>query len=258
MHRNREFIAACLSDFRFNHIYDKSAETLPQEYAATHPNCWLVGGTEHINAEEYGVKYHIDPVNGQKTGFFLDQRENRHLLSAFSSGATVLNTFCYTGGFSLMALKAGAEKVVSVDVSAKALQTLEQNLDLNGLRSEKHISIKQDAKEYLKECEEKFDVIVLDPPAYAKHMGARHKAVQAYRRLNESGMRLLKPGGYLFTFSCSQVVEASLFHGAVTAAAIDCRRKTRILNYLSQGPDHPVSIFHPEGRYLKGLLLQMD
>lgn len=258
MHRNTPVITEFLLASGWKHIYDKSKETLPETYAASLENKWLAGGTTPSMAEEHGLRFEVDPVKGQKTGFFLDQRFNRRLLSEYCNNASVLNTFCYTGGFSLMALKGGASEVISVDVSARALETLEKNLLLNQFNPSKHLSVKADAKEYLKLCERKFDVIILDPPAYAKHLGARHKAVQAYRRLNEQGLRLLNPGGILFTFSCSQVVDAELFYGAVTAAAIDSGRNIRVMHWLSQSADHPVSIYHPEGRYLKGLVLYVE
>lgn len=259
MHRNKELIASFLQQACWPHVYDKSKETLPETFASQMENSWLLGGTELSTAEEHGILFEVDPVHGQKTGFFLDQRDNRLLLSRYCREASVLNTFCYTGGFSMMALKGGAKEVISVDVSARALETLEKNLRMNPeLNATGHLSVKADAKEYLKNCEQSFDVIVLDPPAYAKHMGARHKAVQAYRRLNAQGLRLLNPGGILFTFSCSQVVDAELFYGAVTAAAIDSGRNIRILHWLSQSADHPVNIYHPEGRYLKGLVLYVE
>lgn len=258
MHRNKDIITAFLLESGWKHVFDKSKETLPETFAKLVENTWMAGGTDQTTADEHGICFEVDPVNGQKTGFFLDQRDNRRLLGEYSRNASVLNTFCYTGGFSLMALKSGAREVVSVDVSARALETLEKNLLLNPFDASKHLSVKADVKEYLKNCDRTFDVIVLDPPAYAKHMGARHKAVQAYRRLNAQGLRLLNSGGILFTFSCSQVVDAELFYGAVTAAAIDSGRNIRVIHWLSQSADHPVSIYHPEGRYLKGLVLYVE
>jgi 23S rRNA (cytosine1962-C5)-methyltransferase len=209
-------------------------------------------------AIENGISFHIDWEKGQKTGFFIDQRDNRELLGRLSNGKTVLNTFCYTGGFSLYALKHGANQVVSVDSSALAIEQLEENLILNGFNSQNHRSVKADVLEYLKEEGNQYDIIVLDPPAFAKHMSARHKAVQAYKRLNAQAMKHIKKGGLLFTFSCSQVVDKPLFNGAITAAAIEAGRTVRILHQLHQPADHPVNIFHPETEYLKGLVLLVE
>lgn len=209
-------------------------------------------------AKENGIQFHIDWEKGQKTGFFIDQRDNRSLLGNLSKGKSVLNTFCYTGGFSLYALKHGASQVVSVDSSALALEQLEENLKLNQLNGNRHVAVKADVLDYLKEEGNQYDIIVLDPPAFAKHMSARHKAVQAYKRLNAQAMRNMKKGGLLFTFSCSQVVDKSLFNGAVMAAAIEAGRSVRILHQLHQPADHPINIFHPETEYLKGLVLFVE
>ncbi len=258
MHRLIKVIANELIQLGFKYIYDKSKNSLPANYAEHHEDQWIGEKNTEVVAQEYEVRYHIPVELGQKTGFFIDQRENRKLLGHYASGKNVLNTFCYTGGFSLMALLHGAIRVVSVDVSQKALDMLKKNIHLNQLVEKDHVSIAADVKHYLKESDEQFDIVILDPPAFAKNMKARHRAVQAYKRLNLSGMNKVKPGGLLFTFSCSQVVDTSLFEGAVTAAAIECGRSMRIIHYLSQGPDHPVNIYHPEGRYLKGLVLQLD
>ncbi len=193
-----------------------------------------------------------------KTGFFLDQRDNRALLGSFAQNRSVLNAFCYTGGFSIYALKAGASRVDSVDVSQKATDMVEKNVALNGPFDRPHRSICGDAMEFLKKTEEKYDIVVVDPPAFAKSLDKRHNAIQAYRRLNEAAIRRTAPGGMVFTFSCSQVVDRELFIGAVTAGAMDAGRPVRVLKHLSQGGDHPVSIFHPEGSYLKGLVLLVD
>lgn len=258
MHRLLHMIANELKKLGFKYIYDKSKNSLPADYAEQLKDQWIGEQNREVLAREYNVKYHIPVELGQKTGFFVDQRENRKLLGKYVSGKSVLNTFCYTGGFSLMALLNGAKRVVSVDLSQKALDMLEKNLELNQLTEKNHDSIAADVKQYLKESSEQFDIVILDPPAFAKNMKARHRAVQAYKRLNLAGINKVKPGGILFTFSCSQVVDAGLFEGAVTAAAIECGRSMRIIHYLSQGPDHPINIYHPEGRYLKGLAIHFD
>ena len=219
---------------------------------------WGTTLTEGI-AIENGIQFAINWETGQKTGFFIDQRENRRLLGELSKGKSVLNTFCYTGGFSLYALNGGASKVVSVDSSENALKLLEANLELNQMVKMNHVSIKADVLEYLKtEAEDLYDIIILDPPAFAKNIGAKHKAVQAYKRLNELALRKIKAGGLLFTFSCSQVVDKGLFLGAVTAAGINTGRTLRIVAQLHQPADHPVSLYHPESEYLKGLVLMVD
>lgn len=218
----------------------------------------LLGEPHNVyEALEWGVKYQLDLLHGQKTGFFVDQRENRAILGEFSKGKNVLNTFCYNGGFSLCALRGGAAKVVSIDVSAAAIEQTKTNLLLNGYSPEEHPCLAQDTFKFLENSQEHFDVIVLDPPAFAKHLSARHNAIKGYTRLNTIAISKIKPGGIIFTFSCSQVVDKSLFYSAVVAAAVNARRKVRVLNRLTQPGDHPVSIFHPEGEYLKGLILQV-
>ncbi|MEC7755353.1 MAG: class I SAM-dependent rRNA methyltransferase [Bacteroidota bacterium] len=208
-------------------------------------------------AKEWGLSYNLDLLNGQKTGFFVDQRENRKKLAQYSSGKKVLNTFCYNGGFSLCALAAGAERVVSVDVSKPAIEQTKVNLLNNGYSPEQHPCLAIDTFEYLQHNSKDFDVIVLDPPAFAKHLSARHNALKGYQRLNAMALEQIKPGGILFTFSCSQVVDKNLFYNAVVAAAIQARRKVKVLERLSQPGDHPVSLTHPEGEYLKGLILEV-
>lgn len=210
---------------------------------------------------ENGHKFKANWATGQKTGFFLDQRDNRSLISHFAEGRTILNAFCYSGGFSIYALKAAAKKVHSLDSSEKALDLLEEHLEMNDLKEAPHTSIKADALTYLasaEACAAKYDLIVLDPPAFAKHRSARHAAVQAYKRTNARAMDILAPGGILFTFSCSQVVTPDLFNHTIAAAAIESGRNVRILHHLHQPADHPVSIYHPEGEYLKGLVLSID
>ncbi len=240
-------------------IYDKSKECLPTQFAYPLQNRWLLGEKEDITIIENDIRFHIDAVKGQKTGFFLDQRDNRALLGTYSKGKTVLNTFCYSGGFTLAALKAGATQVDSVDVSSNAIQLVEQNLLLNEYSSENHQSYVEDVMKFLRQEEvPQYDIVVLDPPAFAKSMSKRHNAVQGYKRLNVLGLEKVKPGGLLFTFSCSQVVDAPLFLNTVTAAAIECGRKIKLIHRLSQPADHPVNIFHPEGSYLKGLVLIVE
>ncbi|MEQ8908925.1 MAG: class I SAM-dependent rRNA methyltransferase [Vicingaceae bacterium] len=237
-------------------IYNKS------EQSVHHPNeivadgyLWGEADTPFL-LKENALNFEVDWVKGQKTGFFLDQRESRNLLAQYSKGKSVLNTFCYTGGFSVYALAAGAKEVHSVDSSEIATQLTDKNVAFLKTAG-KHQSFTEDTLDYLKQCQSQYDVIVLDPPAYAKHPRAKHKAVQAYRRLNQMAMRLIKPGGYLFTFSCSQAVDRKLFEDSLRAASIDAKRSVQILHHLSQPADHPVSAFHPEGEYLKGLVLHL-
>ncbi len=239
-------------------VYSKSKETLPGKFGETAVDDFLVGELEVQAFTENGVKFDIDFEKGQKTGFFIDQRDNRNLLAQYSKGRKVLNTFCYTGGFSMYALKNGATKVVSVDSSKRAMEAVEKNVSLNGFKPAKHESITADVMNFIKEGVFDFDLVVLDPPAFAKNIKNRHNALQAYKRLNESAIKGIASGGIIFTFSCSQVVDSAAFEGAVRAAAIDAGRSVRILHRLRQPADHPVSIFHPEGEYLKGLVLMVE
>ena len=238
-------------------VFDKSAETLAKSKLVAE-NGYLFGSSpETHQAKENGLEFRIDWEGGQKTGFFIDQRESRRLLGEMSKGKSVLNTFSYTGGFSLYALQAGATKVHSLDSSARALEIANENAALNGY-SDRHDIIQADAVQYLKNLGEEYDIIVLDPPAFAKHLSARHQAVQGYKRINSLAMQQMKPGGLLFTFSCSQAVDKQLFNSTIVAAAIEAGRKVRILHQLHQPADHPVSAFHPEGEYLKGLVVRVD
>ncbi|KAA9333046.1 class I SAM-dependent rRNA methyltransferase [Hymenobacter busanensis] len=240
-------------------IYDKSAETVPQKAAPGAQNGYLFGestGHEHL-VQENGHRFAVDWETGQKTGFFIDQRDNRALLARYAPGRRVLNTFCYTGGFSVYALQAGAELVHSVDSSKKAVELTNRNAELTGLQ-DRHEAYAQDVFTFLKDRHNQYDLIVLDPPAFAKHLSARHNALMGYKRLNVAGIKQISPGGLLFTFSCSQVVSMELFEGAIMAAAIEAGRPARILHRLTQPADHPVSLFHPEGEYLKGLVLAVD
>ncbi len=207
---------------------------------------------------EYGSRFYVNWEEGQKTGFFLDQRENRELLKSFCHGKSVLNTFCYTGGFSVTALKGGARVVHSVDASEKAVHLTEKNLTLNGFDPVENSCHAIDTFDFLKDKDGIYDVIVLDPPAFAKHRDARHQAVRGYQRLNTEALKVIKKGGILFTFSCSQVVDRQLFYNTIVSSAIQSGRQIKVLHHLSQPADHPVSIFHPEGEYLKGLVLYVE
>ncbi len=237
-------------------VYSKSTDTLPKRTDVT--DAYLFGSCEtpHV-AVENGVKYNIDWITGQKTGFFIDQRVNRRILGEYSKGKKVLNTFCYSGGFSLQALNHGATLVHSLDSSKKAIALTDANILLNNY-TEKHLSICADAMDYMKDLQEDYDIIVLDPPAFAKHREKRHQAIQGYKRLNAHAIRQIKPGGIIFTFSCSQVIDKALFTNTIIAAAIESGRNVRILEQVHQPADHPIHAFHPEGEYLKGLIIQVD
>lgn len=234
-------------------IYCKSSGTLPN----TGTDFFLFGNKEETVAKENNILFSVNWVEGQKTGFFLDQRENRKLLGEFSKGKKVLNTFCYTGGFSIYAMSAGAELVTSVDISQKAVDLAAKNMELNFPNSN-HKAIAADVFNFMKENHQIYDVIVLDPPAFAKSIKSKHTATQAYKRLNIAGLKALAPKGILFTFSCSQVIDDVLFYNTVAAAAIETGRNIRVLHKLGQGPDHPTNIYHPEGHYLKGLVLYVE
>jgi len=206
---------------------------------------------------EHGNKFQVDWESGQKTGFFLDQRENRKLLGSLAGGRSVLNTFCYTGGFSVYALQGGAAKVHSIDASEKAIAMAKRNLELNGFDPVVNACTTADTFEFLKDKKDQYDLIILDPPAFAKHKDARHQAMKGYQRLNAEAMRVIRPGGLLLTFSCSQVVDRQLFYDTIVSSAIQSGRTVKVLSLLSQPADHPVSLFHPEGEYLKGLVLHV-
>lgn len=261
MHQHIEEISRALQavyEKKLTAIFDKSAETLPKNISDIENK--LIFGTPQTNlVKEYGCIYEIDWEKGQKTGFFVDQRENRHLFGKYSAGKKVLNTFCYSGGFSVSALKAGAKEVHSIDISAKAIELTDKNVALNAAEFQgKHQSIVADVVKYIKEIEQDYDVIVLDPPAFAKNIKSRHNAVQAYKRLNAEAFKHIKSGGILFTFSCSQVVDKQLFANTITSAALESGRNIRILHYLSQPSDHPINIFHQETEYLKGLVVYVE
>jgi 23S rRNA (cytosine1962-C5)-methyltransferase len=234
-------------------IYCKSSGTLPN----TGTDYFLFGNKAEAVARENNILFSVNWVEGQKTGFFLDQRENRKLLGEFSKGKKVLNTFCYTGGFSIYAMSAGAELVTSVDISQKAVDLAASNMELN-YPNANHKAVADDVFNFMKENHQIYDVIVLDPPAFAKSIKSKHTATQAYKRLNIAGLKALAPNGILFTFSCSQVIDDVLFYNTVAAAAIETGRNIRVLHKLEQGPDHPTNIYHPEGHYLKGLVLFVE
>jgi 23S rRNA (cytosine1962-C5)-methyltransferase len=265
MHRQRDLIVQAMKAVlgeRLKAVFDKSVESLPPQYAENQQNGYLWSAEKppvpSAIIEENGVRFRVDWEVGQKTGFFLDQRDNRRLLAQFAKGKTVLNAFCYTGGFSCYALRAGAQLVHSVDVSSKAMALCDENVRLNGPFDGQHEGFAEDVLKFLKNAERDYQVVVIDPPAYAKSLDKRHNAVQGYKRLNAEALRRVAPGGVLFTFSCSQVVDRELFYHTVAAAAMEVGRPVRVLHHLSQSADHPVSLFHPEGAYLKGLALAID
>ncbi len=237
-------------------VYDKSASLLFKQSAQTDE--YLLGEPGSGEILENGHRFLVDWQTGQKTGFFLDQRDHRALLARYAQGQKILNTFCYSGGFSVYGLQAGARAVDSVDSSAKAIGWTKDNVALNAPGTTAHQAIDADIFTFLKDCDADYDIIVLDPPAFAKSLSARHQAVMAYKRLNQLAMAKLRPGGLLFTFSCSQVVIPEYFNGAAMAAAIEAGRPVKILHHLTQPADHPISIYHPEGLYLKGLVLRVD
>lgn len=258
MHQDRHLISDAIKmtfeerGFSISAVYYKSlSEKSESEY--------LLGmaGVPHV-VLEHGNKFYVDWEEGQKTGFFLDQRENRKLLGEMSKYKTVLNTFCYTGGFSVYALQNQAALVHSVDASEKAIAMTRKNLLLNGFDPHVHECFASDTFDFLKEKKDVYDLIILDPPAFAKHKDARHQAVKGYQRLNTEAMKMIKPGGIIFTFSCSQVVDRQLFYDTVVSAGIQSGRQIKVLHHLSQPADHPVSLYHSEGEYLKGLVLYVD
>lgn len=243
---------------RIANVYYKSETTLPYKADLHQENGFLVGGDASNVAMENGLKFHIDWLRGQKTGFFVDQRENRSLLEQYAKGKSVLNMFCYTGGFSVYAMRGDAKQVHSVDSSAKAIELTNDNVALNFPGDARHEAFCEDAFKFLDEHDQQYDLIVLDPPAFAKHRAALRNALKGYTRLNVKGLQRIKKGGILFTFSCSQVVTKDNFRNAVFTAAAQAGRKVRILHQLHQPADHPINIYHPEGEYLKGLVLYVE
>ena len=272
IHLCRKEIAKALVEVmgkRISNIYYKSETTLPYkaklgeesyEAAAANglKNGFLYGGSEKNTAIENGLTFHVDWLHGQKTGFFIDQRENRTLLEQYSKGKSVLNMFCYTGGFSVYAMRGGAKQVHSVDSSAKAIDLTNANISLNFPGDERHQAFCDDAFKFLEKEGNKYDLIILDPPAFAKHRAALRNALKGYTRLNVKAFEHIKKGGILFTFSCSQVVTKDNFRNAVFTAAAQAKRTVRILHQLHQPADHPINIYHPEGEYLKGLVLYVE
>lgn len=262
MHYARETMARALVDLPglgVRNVYYKSETTLPYKARLDQHNDYLIGSAETAVAVENGLRFNIDWLRGQKTGFFVDQRDNRALLQRYARGRRVLNMFCYTGGFSVYAMRGDAQLVHSVDSSEKAVMLTDANVALNFPGDERHKSFAEDAFKYLDNMEKgAYDLIVLDPPAFAKHRSALRNALRGYQRLNAKAFEKIAPGGVLFTFSCSQAVTREQFRLAVFSAAAQSRRKVRILHQLTQPADHPVNIFHPEGEYLKGLVLYVE
>jgi len=239
-------------------IFDKSEQTLPFKAGLGAKNEFLRGSPASFEIAENGCRFIVDAEKGQKTGFFIDQRENRKLIQQYAPGKEMLNLFCYTGGFSVYGLKGGAMKVTSVDSSEPAISAAIQHVTLNGLSEDRHEPVVADAISFLNDKPGRFDLVVLDPPAFAKHLDALDQALQAYKRLNAKAILNIRPGGILFTFSCSQVVTRDHFRKSIFAASANTGRHVRILHQLFQPPDHPVSIYHPEGEYLKGFVLQVE
>lgn len=262
MHVFRMEIAEALSEVMgdiVQNIYYKSETTLPfKADLLARENGFIKGGSPENVAMENGLKFHVDWLKGQKTGFFVDQRENRHLLERYSKGRNVLNMFCYTGGFSFYAMRGGANLVHSVDSSAKAIDLTNENVQLNFPGDPRHQAFAEDAFKYLDRMGDQYDLIILDPPAFAKHRDAVRNALRGYTKLNAKAFEKIRPGGILFTFSCSQVVNKDNFRNAVFTAAAQSGRSVRILHQLTQPGDHPVNIYHPEGEYLKGLVLYVE
>lgn len=262
MHVYRMEIADALSEVMgdvIENIYYKSETTLPfKADLLSTENGFIKGGSPENVAMENGLKFHVDWLKGQKTGFFVDQRENRHLLERYAKGRNVLNMFCYTGGFSFYAMRGGANLVHSVDSSAKAIDLTNENVELNFPGDARHKAYAEDAFKYLDRMGDQYDLIILDPPAFAKHRDALRNALRGYTKLNAKAFEKIRPGGILFTFSCSQVVNKENFRNAVFTAAAQSGRSVRILHQLTQPGDHPVNIYHPEGEYLKGLVLYVE
>ncbi len=264
MHEIRESLAKAIvaNVPEVKNVYYKSETTLPFKAAIEPEDGYLIGNvTSQFCALENGLQFNVDWLRGQKTGFFVDQRENRALLERYSAGKSVLNMFCYTGGFSVYAMRGGASLVHSVDSSAKAIDLTDKNIEINFGKDSRHQSFAEDAFKYLNNLHtlnQQYDLIILDPPAFAKHREALRNALKGYKRLNAKAFEQIKPGGILFTFSCSQVVTKDQFRLAVFSAAAESGRNVRILHQLSQPADHPINIYHPEGEYLKGLVLWVE
>lgn len=261
MHTCRHEIANSLVKImggNIENVYYKSETTLPFKAELGQENGFIIGESNDDTAVENGLKFHVDWLKGQKTGFFVDQRDNRTLLEHYAKGRNVLNMFCYTGGFSVYAMRGGANLVHSVDSSAKAIALTDANMALNFPNDSRHKSFCEDAFKFLDASENTYDLVILDPPAFAKHRSALHNALKGYTRLNAKAFSKIKPGGIMFTFSCSQVVTKDNFRAAVFTAAATANRRVRILHQLHQPADHPINIYHPEGEYLKGLVLYVE
>ncbi len=263
MHLVRKNIAETIVEVmegKVKNVYYKSETTLPFKANLDSEDGYLIGECDNeCLAMEYGLKFHVDWLRGQKTGFFVDQRENRSLLEKYAPGRSVLNMFCYTGGFSFYAMRGGAKLVHSVDSSAKAIDLTNKNVELNFPDDSRHEAFATDAFKYLDDMEkDKYDLIILDPPAFAKHREVLRNALQGYKKLNAKAFEKIKKGGILFTFSCSQAVNKEQFRLAVFSAAAMSGRNVRILHQLTQPADHPINIYHPEGEYLKGLVLYVE
>lgn len=261
MHTDRKIIAQALKAVMgdaLKNIFYKSETTLPFKAELGQENGFLLGGDTDDVAMENGLKFHVDWLRGQKTGFFVDQRDNRSLLERYSKGRKVLNMFCYTGGFSFYAMRGGAELVHSVDSSQKAIDLTKANVELNFPNDARHEAFAEDAFKFLDQMQTPYDLIILDPPAFAKHKDALRNALKGYTRLNKKAFEKIQPGGILFTFSCSQAVNKDQFRTAVFTAAASAGRNVRILHQLHQPADHPINIYHPEGEYLKGLVLYVE
>ena len=260
MYRNTDAIVAALQkvyEGKIDSIFNKSEGTMPFKGPVQADNGHILGNTENTIVSENNLKFRVDWTVGQKTGFFIDQRQNRQLLKQFSKDRDVLNLFCYTGAFSVYALDGQARQVDSVDSSAKAIDLVNENMAMN-FPDAPHKAYAEDAFKFLGETKDKYDLIILDPPAFAKHQSALHNALQGYKRLNQSALENIRSGGILFTFSCSQVVSKENFRKSVFAASVNAKRHVKILHQLTQPEDHPVSIYHPEGEYLKGLVLYVE
>ena len=263
MYRSRMQIAEALREVygeRLAAVYDKSSQTVPYKAGLNAVDGYLMGkvATPTQEVSENGHRFLVNWEEGQKTGFFLDQRCNRELVERYAAGRTVLNTFCYTGGFSVYAAAGGSKEVCSVDASERAVQLADENMRLNFGDSFPHTTLACDAVEYLKQIGDRYDLIILDPPAFAKHHKVLGNAMQGYKRLNARALSQIRPGGILFTFSCSQAVTKELFRTTVFSAAAIAGRNVRILHQLAQPADHPINIYHPEGEYLKGLVLYVE
>lgn len=261
MYLVREMLVKALREVlgdKLKAVYDKSEKSLPFKAGVESKDDYLFGENNDTEVLENGLRFKVDWLEGQKTGFFIDQRENRHLVQHYSAGRDVLNMFCYTGGFSFYAMKGGARTVHSVDSSAKAIELTNKNVELNFPDDQRHEAFAADAFEFMRDIKDKYDLIILDPPAFAKHRDAVHQALQAYKRINTRAFEQIRSGGILFTFSCSQVVSKEKFREAVFSAAAISGRNVRILHQLTQPADHPVNIYHPEGEYLKGLVLYVE